>query len=137
MVETQPRRMRPEEREEALRLLGSVPYGRIVFTERALPAISPVSHIVDRGDVIVRVFADSAVLRAIGQIVAYEADHVGEGGGVDWSVVVIGVAEREERAEDVARYARLLTPAADPGTTRVIRVRAELVTAQLPGQPVR
>ncbi|HEX6360832.1 pyridoxamine 5'-phosphate oxidase family protein [Actinophytocola sp.] len=131
MTETQPRRLGPEERAEALRLLGSVPYGRIVFTERALPAISPVSHIVDRGDVIVRVYAESAVLRAIGQIVAYEADHVDENATVDWSVVVIGVAEKEERAEEIARYDPLLTPALAPGTTHLIRIRPEVVTAQL------
>ncbi len=41
-------------RAEALRLLGSVPVGRIVFTARALPAICPVTHVPHGGEVIIR-----------------------------------------------------------------------------------
>lgn len=35
------------DRSEALRLLGTVPLGRIVFTHQALPAIRPVNHVVE------------------------------------------------------------------------------------------
>lgn len=42
------------DRREAMRLLGSVSYGRIVFTRDALPAIRPVNHIIDDGEVIIR-----------------------------------------------------------------------------------
>jgi hypothetical protein len=40
-------------RGEAMRLLASVGYGRVVFTRDALPAIRPVNHLVDPGRVIV------------------------------------------------------------------------------------
>lgn len=40
---------------EALRLLGTVGLGRIVFTRHALPAVRPVNHLLDDGDIIVRV----------------------------------------------------------------------------------
>jgi hypothetical protein len=123
MTDSQPRRMRTVEREEALRLLGSVPYGRIVFTERALPAVRTVTHIVDGGDVVVRTHAG-----VVGQVVAYEADSVGEGPRLEWSVVVVGMAE-EARAEEVDRYERLLPPMVDGPASRVVRIRPELVTA--------
>lgn len=35
------------DRSEALRLLGTVPLGRVVFTHQALPAIRPVNHVVE------------------------------------------------------------------------------------------
>lgn len=108
MTENQPGRMRPVARDEALRLLGSVPYGRIVFTERALPAVRVVNHVVDDGQVVVP--AGASILRTIGQIVAYQADLVGEGPLLRWSVVVIGLAE----ADDF-----------------VIRIRPELVTGHV------
>lgn len=39
---------------EALRLLGSVSLGRIVFTRQALPTVHPVNHALDRGDIVLR-----------------------------------------------------------------------------------
>ncbi|WP_291417158.1 pyridoxamine 5'-phosphate oxidase family protein [Actinophytocola sp.] len=124
-------RMRPVNRDEALELLGSVPYGRIVFTERALPAVRPVNHIVDGGDVIVRTHMGAAILRAIGQVVAYEADLVSANPRLLWSVVVIGVAEVEEDIEAVARYERLVRPMVDLPMDHVIRIRPQLVTGQV------
>lgn len=123
--------MRPVNRDEALELLGSVPYGRIVFTERALPAVRPVNHIVDGGDVIVRTHMGAAILRAIGQVVAYEADLVSANPRLLWSVVVIGVAEVEEDIEAVARYERLVRPMVDLPMEHVIRIRSQLVTGQV------
>lgn len=128
MSETRPGRMLPVGRDQALALLGGVPYGRIVFTERALPAVRPVNHIVDDGDVIVHTHTGAAVLRTVGQVVAYEADAVSAGPRLDWSVVVIGVVEIEDRAEAVARYERMLRPMVDLPMDHVLRIRPELVT---------
>lgn len=61
------------------------------------PTIRPVNHLVDHGDVIVRTHTGAAILRAIGQIVAYEADRVSEGPRLDWTVVVIGMARTASR----------------------------------------
>ncbi|GHI86004.1 pyridoxamine 5'-phosphate oxidase family protein [Streptomyces xanthophaeus] len=49
---------------EALRLLGTVPLGRIVFTHRALPATRPVNHVVEGEDVVVRL--DEGAARGVG-----------------------------------------------------------------------
>ena len=128
MSEHRPARMRPVTKDEALRLLGTVPFGRLVFTERALPAVRPLNHMVDGGDGVVRTHTGGAVLRTVGQVVAYEADVVSAGPRLDWSVVVIGRVEIEKRAEAVARYERLLVPIVDLPTDHVLRIRPQLVT---------
>lgn len=124
MADDQPR---PAGREEALRLLGSVPYGRIVFTERALPVVRPVIHIVDGEDVVIHTHS----VAVVGQIVAYQADCVTAGPRLNWSVMVTGVAREETRAEEIARYERLLLPLAGLPARYVIRIRPELVAAQV------
>ncbi|MFY1659227.1 pyridoxamine 5'-phosphate oxidase family protein [Micromonospora sp. WMMD1274] len=48
-------------RHEALRLLAGVAMGRVVFTQRALPAIRPVNHLLDQGGVIIRTNLASSV----------------------------------------------------------------------------
>jgi hypothetical protein len=123
MIENQPALMRAVSRASALALLGGVSFGRIVFTQRALPAICPVNHVVDDGDVLIRVPTGAPVLHAIGQVVAYEADSVSDGYRLDWSVVVIGVA----RLDDGAAAWRP-EPYAVPPAARVVRIRPELVT---------
>ncbi|WP_291412879.1 pyridoxamine 5'-phosphate oxidase family protein [Actinophytocola sp.] len=67
MIETRPHQTRELDRTEALRLLGSVSFGRISFTERALPQIRPVNHLVDAGEVFIRTHSDAAVMTAIGR----------------------------------------------------------------------
>jgi hypothetical protein len=131
MTDSQWGRMRSATRLEALRLLGSVPYGRVVFTDRALPAVRPVNHVVDGGDVIVRTHTGAAILRTVGQVVGYEADLVDEVPRLVWSVVVIGVVEVEDRAEAVARYERMLRPVVDLPMDHVLRIRPQLVTGDV------
>ncbi|MEU3062925.1 pyridoxamine 5'-phosphate oxidase family protein [Streptomyces subrutilus] len=83
--------------DEALRLLGTAEPGRIVFTRHALPAVRPVNHVLDAGDII-RV-QDGSTLAALlapeqggGAVVAHEADDVDTGGHLGWSVVATGYA---------------------------------------------
>ena len=56
-----PRRLIELSRAESLRRLAGVSLGRIVFTERSLPAIRPIIHVVDGGAVIVRTRLDAIV----------------------------------------------------------------------------
>lgn len=95
-----PRRMGQVGRAEALRLLGSVSLGRIVFTHQALPAVRPVNHLMDGEDIIVQLH-DGATLASIvaptqatGVVVAYEADVIDPETHIGWSVVVTGYAHR-------------------------------------------
>jgi len=120
-------------RAEAMRLLASVPYGRVVFTRDALPAIRPVNHLVDNGRVILRTrvtAAISSVLRSVPSpavVVAYEADELDAERQSGWSVVVTGVATTLTDPEQVARYERLLHPWVNTADT-VIAIDPHIVT---------
>jgi nitroimidazol reductase NimA-like FMN-containing flavoprotein (pyridoxamine 5'-phosphate oxidase superfamily) len=113
-----------------LDLLGSVPFGRVVFTHRALPAIRPVNHIVDNGDIIIRSSLGSGITSAAGDgmVVAYEADQFDADSRTGWSVVVTGLARLVDDADDLARYEQLLEPWVDGRMDCVIRIPADLVT---------
>jgi hypothetical protein len=54
-MDNTPRRLTELTRAQAMRLLASVPLGRIVFTHHALPAIRPVNHVIDGDDIIIRI----------------------------------------------------------------------------------
>ncbi len=81
---------------EAMRLLRSVSYGRIVFTRDALPAVRPVNHNIDDGEVIIRTRLTAKIsFNARSDphvVVAYEADDIDPIRHVGCSVVVTGVA---------------------------------------------
>ena len=82
------------ERAEAIRLLASIGYGRVVFTLNALPAIRPVNHLVDEGRVIIRTRLTSAISTAVrstdGVVVAYEADSLDPARRRSFGVVLVG-----------------------------------------------
>ncbi|GAB4585591.1 pyridoxamine 5'-phosphate oxidase family protein [Nocardia sp. IFM 10818] len=120
-------------REEALRLLSSVSYGRVVFTREALPAIRPVNHLLDEGEIIVvrtRLTSrlTSAVRADANVVVAYEADDIDPIRQLGWSVVVTGIARTVTDPERVARYERLLRPWVTGAMDTVVAIEPTLVT---------
>jgi nitroimidazol reductase NimA-like FMN-containing flavoprotein (pyridoxamine 5'-phosphate oxidase superfamily) len=124
--------------DRCLALLGSVPFGRVVFTHRALPAIRPVNHIVDNGHIIIRSSLGSGITGAAsnGTVVAYEADQIDPDTRTGWSVVVTGLARLVDDPDDLVRYQQLLDPWVDGRMDCVISIPADLVTGyQLSGSP--
>jgi nitroimidazol reductase NimA-like FMN-containing flavoprotein (pyridoxamine 5'-phosphate oxidase superfamily) len=115
---------------ECMSRLASVPFGRVVFTERALPAIRPVNHLVDDGNVIIRTNLGSGVGSAAGRgtVVAYEADVIDPETRTGWSVVVTGVAQVVTDERDLDRYQDLLAPWVDGDRNSVVRIPADMVT---------
>lgn len=117
---------------DCLELLGSVSLGRVVYTEKALPAIRPVNHVLDGDAVIMRSHLGgglaSAVGAARGVVVAYEADAIDPVEHLGWSVVVTGVARLVADSREVARYEGLLRPWVDIAMDCVIRIEPRLVT---------
>ncbi len=115
-----------------MRLLGSVSLGRVVFTARALPAIRPVSHLVDGDLIIIRTDSGAAItseLRAeAGTIVAYEADAIDLAEHLGWSVIVVGVAHRVIDPDEAAVYRRALRPWVTGAKDQVIAIHADMVT---------
>ncbi|TNC23604.1 pyridoxamine 5'-phosphate oxidase family protein [Amycolatopsis alkalitolerans] len=115
-------------RDEALKLLGSVELGRIVFTEHALPAIRPVNHIVDDEDVIIRSHTGAALTSSVDTVVAYEADDIDPRTHTGWSVIITGIARKVTDEAAIARYERALQPWVDRSMDQVLRIHAEFVT---------
>ena len=125
-----PRRLAALPRAEALRLLGSAPFGRIIYTVRALPAIVPVRHLVDDDLIVVRthVGGDCA-----GAVVAFEADDIDPVTASGWSVTVTGVARR---VPDAAHYESVLAPLVDMPQVEVLAIYPEIVSGyELAPQP--
>jgi nitroimidazol reductase NimA-like FMN-containing flavoprotein (pyridoxamine 5'-phosphate oxidase superfamily) len=126
------RRMRETTREQALRQLASVPVGRVGFTSRALPALRPVSHIVEREHVIIRSHESSEIVNAAsterGAVVAYEADNIDVASRTGWSVLVVGLARLIEDPDEVAHYRRELVALVPDDGGSVIRIYPELVS---------
>lgn len=134
-VTVAPRRVTRLDRDEALRLLGTVSLGRIVFTERALPAVRPVNHLLDGKDIIVQLHEGAALTSIVaptdetGVVVAYEADVIDPDTHLGWSVVVTGYAHRVTDPGDLARYAARLRPwVVHPAMNAALRIQPDLVT---------
>ena len=78
---------------ECLRLLRSVPVGRIIFTRSAMPAAEPVKFAVIRGRIIIRVNAGSPLSPALSHtVVAFQADYLDYANNRGWTVTAVGNA---------------------------------------------
>jgi hypothetical protein len=120
------------DRAEGLRLLGTVSLGRIVFTQRAMPAVRPVNHILDSTGIIIRSHSGAAIISEVdsarGAVVAYEADNINPNYLLGWSVVVTGIARLVRDPGELVRYRQALVPWVEREMDQVIRIQPEVVT---------
>lgn len=116
---------------EAIRLLASVSYGRVVFTLNALPAIRPVNHLLDEGWIIIRTRLTTSISAAVrssqGNVVAYEADSIDPLTRTGWSVVVTGYARTITDPDQISRYEQLLHPWVNHADT-VVAIEPQIIT---------
>src|SRR6266511_1910902 len=126
---------------ECLRLLGTVPVGRLVFHEAGLPAVRLVNFVVDEGSVLFRTKAGQKYAAALrGDVVAFEADEYDSERHLGWTVTAVGhawavtgrtVERRPGRRRDDPR-----SPPAALGTA-VAAMTADLDTAGLSDSAAR
>ena len=91
-------------RDECLRLMASVPVGRIIYTRQALPAVELVNFAVDRGDIIIRTDHSGKLAAATREaVVAFEADRLDPASQAGWSVTVIGQSHEVTDAGEISR----------------------------------
>ncbi|MFF4568247.1 pyridoxamine 5'-phosphate oxidase family protein [Streptomyces sp. NPDC001410] len=130
----EPRQSIELDRDEALRLLGSVSLGRIVFTRHALPTVRPVNHVLDDGCIVIRTHETAALTShaqeadGSGVVVAYEADVIDPDTHLGWSVVVTGYAHLVTDPDELVRYQGLLVPWMQQTMDHAVRIRPELIT---------
>ncbi|MGW4472690.1 pyridoxamine 5'-phosphate oxidase family protein [Nonomuraea sp. NPDC004354] len=119
-------------RRECLNLLASVPIGRIVFTDRALPAVQPVNFLLDGEHVVIRTATGSKLAAATRQaVVAFEADEFDVSERTGWSVTAVGHARAVSDPEERERLAALpLEPWALGERDHFIVVRVEHISGR-------
>ncbi|MEU8268809.1 pyridoxamine 5'-phosphate oxidase family protein [Sphaerisporangium sp. NPDC049002] len=119
-------------REECLVLLASVPVGRIVFTDRALPAVQPVGFVLDGEHVVIRTTAGSRLASAArNAVVAFEADEFDARAHQGWSVTMVGHARAVQDLAEIERLALLpLTPWARGGGDHFIVMYPQQITGR-------
>lgn len=124
---------------ECRRLLASVPIGRVVFTDRALPAVQPVNFVVYDGAVVFRTGQGSKLAAASrNAVVAFEADEIDQEYQRGWSVVVVGQAQEVTDPSLRQRMAELpLRPWASGARDHIIRIPIEIISGRRIAPPGR
>ena len=114
-------------------LLATMPVGRVLYSDQALPVIVPVNFKLDGTDVVVRTARRSRLAsKAAGQVVAFEADQIDVATRSGWSVVLTGRFELVEDAAEVAHLESLGLESWVPAPTdRYLRMRPDIVSGRL------
>jgi nitroimidazol reductase NimA-like FMN-containing flavoprotein (pyridoxamine 5'-phosphate oxidase superfamily) len=116
-------------RAEALRLLSTVSFGRVVFLQRGQPAIRVVNHLLDDGNIIIRTseWSDLGAAASEGPVVAYQVDDIDGEHHVGWSVSVRGPTQEVSDPQVAARYRERLATWAPGRRDFVIRIDPAIV----------
>lgn len=118
--------------EECLRLLATVPIGRVVFTDQALPGVLPVNFLLHNGTIVLRTGEGSKLTAALRDaVVAFEADEFDVENRTGWSVMVIGHARLVRDGTERAKLSALdLTPWTPGQREHFIVISTEIVTGR-------
>nr|WP_042190960.1 pyridoxamine 5'-phosphate oxidase family protein [Kibdelosporangium sp. MJ126-NF4]CEL19743.1 hypothetical protein [Kibdelosporangium sp. MJ126-NF4]CTQ96968.1 hypothetical protein [Kibdelosporangium sp. MJ126-NF4] len=119
--------------DECFQLLKKMPVGRIVYNDRALPAVLPVNFAVLDRTVVIRTGARSRLaVSGTNTVVAFEVDDLAsypERGA--WSVVAIGLATQVIEPADLDAVRRLeLRPWAAGAKEYYLRIGIEQLTGR-------
>jgi nitroimidazol reductase NimA-like FMN-containing flavoprotein (pyridoxamine 5'-phosphate oxidase superfamily) len=120
------------DRQACLALLGSIGLGRIVYTERAMPAIQPVPFVL-HGQAIVLRASSSGMLSAAARdsVVAFEAGSFSQDLREGWSVRVIGRATEISAVEELAEIEALpLLGWAPSPEDHYLRIAVDLISGR-------
>ena len=124
-------------RAECLALLRQSLVGRVIVTDRALPAAFPVNFALLGEDVVFRTAAGSKLEAASARtVVAFEADDMDPVRQTGWSVLIQGRAALIEDPVELARARALpLQPWAPGRRLEFVRIRSELLSGRRIPQP--
>jgi nitroimidazol reductase NimA-like FMN-containing flavoprotein (pyridoxamine 5'-phosphate oxidase superfamily) len=119
------------DRTECVALLKTVPLGRIVFTDQALPAVLPVNFSVWDGSLLIRTGAGSKLAAATrNAVVAFEVDDIDPDNGKGWSVVVVGRSGVVDNPAELAEAAEVAPRSWVGGRDHLIRIAIGSITGR-------
>jgi hypothetical protein len=125
--------------EQCLDLLAQGEIGRIAYTDRALPVITPVTYAMDGSKVLFRTRADGHLLQCVeNTVVAFEVDDFEDVARTGWSVLVTGVARRLVNRSDLVRGAHTAPlPWVGGDRQAIVEITPGLISGRmLPLQPL-
>lgn len=133
---TRPRQAIELTESECWRLLASVSIGRVVFTQRAMPAIRPVNHAIDGRIIVIRTHLAAAIAARAsdahgeprGSVVCYEADDLDPARHAGWSVIVTGLARLVTDPAAASRYAAAVEPWIAGDRNQVVSIEPQFVS---------
>lgn len=124
---------------ECLELLSSADIGRIVFTDRALPAVQPVNFCLADGHIVIRTNVGSKLAAATRRaVVAFEVDEFDPATRTGWSVTAVGQARAVQDEVERARLAELPLQPWAPGdrnhyiVVQIAQLSGRRITAEAP-----
>ena len=124
--------LQPLSRHESLRLLATVPIGRIIFTRRALPAVELIHFALDDGDIVIRVDPGDTLAADIRDtVVAFEADSLDVAHQAGWSVAIIGRSRAVTDPGEIDRLQKIGVRSWGAGeAAHFVRISPELLTGR-------
>ena len=119
-------------RDECLKLMASVPVGRVIYSRRALPAVELVNFALDSGDIVLRTDRSGKLAAAArGAVVAFEADCLDPENRAGWSVTAIGPSREVTEPEEIARLQTIgLTSWAPGARDHFIKISPEILNGR-------
>ena len=119
-------------RAECLKLMASVPMGRVIYTRRALPAVELVTFAFAGGEIVLRTDPGGQLaVAARGAVVAFEVDWLDLDQQVGWSVTAIGPSRTVTDPEEVGRLKTIGLSSWAPGAPACfIRISPEILTGR-------
>jgi nitroimidazol reductase NimA-like FMN-containing flavoprotein (pyridoxamine 5'-phosphate oxidase superfamily) len=116
-------------REQCLALVASVPIGRVVYTDQALPAVVPMNFVLDGDEVVIHTGSGSAFAAALrNAVVAFQVDDFDSDTTTGWSVTITGLARLVDAGQEATCLARLpLGPWVPTTNGQFIRIPARHV----------
>lgn len=120
------------DRDEAVELLATQQIGRLVYTRRGLPAVTPVTYALRDGAVWFWTASAASLAQAVHKaVVGFEVDQVEARTRTGWSVLVLGVAHLVADPGQIARAQALGPEPWAPGRMEhLIRVPLAEVTGR-------